>query len=98
CRNRLVGTQGRTRSPATRPNAPLTSESNGVLEKTALPDLQFDGVSVDDFQPPDRRLASPAPNVVRVGIPDDLQRGGHRGARTPQRAVGIILVGIQTSE
>src|SRR3989449_8117386 len=68
---------------------PLFSHGAEVLEQAALARLDPDGVRVADLQTADRWLEAPAPDVVRVGVPDHANRRAH--ARVSARVSGGLL-------
>src|SRR3990170_1541098 len=53
---------------------PLLPHGAEVLEETALADLEAHGVRVENLEPAHRLLAAPAPDVVRVREPGDVER------------------------
>src|SRR2546428_6476228 len=56
---------------------PLLPDRAEVLEQAALACPDPDRVRVADLQAADRWLEAPAPDVVRVGVPDDANRRAH---------------------
>src|SRR3989441_4803149 len=56
---------------------PLLPDGAEVLEESALARLDLDRVRVAYLEAADRRLESPAPDVVRVSVPDDSDRWVH---------------------
>src|SRR5207245_5736808 len=67
---------------------PLFSHGAEVLEQAALARLDLDFVRVQDLQTADGGLEAPAPDVVRVRVPDDADRRAH--GVSPRLSTGLL--------
>src|SRR2546426_5392723 len=67
---------------------PLFSHGAEVFEQATLARLDLDLVRVSDLQTADGGLEAPAPDVVRVRVPDDADRRAH--GVSPRLSTGLL--------
>src|SRR5207249_2616802 len=73
---------------ASRHPRPLFSHGAEVFEQATLARLDLDLVRVSDLQTADGGLEAPAPDVVRVRVPDDADRRAH--GVSPRLSTGLL--------